>query len=51
MAKKKQRSLKKQEPGPKPETLKIEGDWQDAMGKAMQKNRPAQGWPKDQPKK
>lgn len=33
-------------PGPKPDILKIEGDWKDAMKKAMGKKKPASGWPK-----
>lgn len=34
--------------GPKPETLKIEGDWKDAIGRAMKRGKP----PKDpSPKK
>jgi hypothetical protein len=37
--------------GPKPETLAIEGNWKDAMKKALQKKRPAEGWPKPTPKK
>lgn len=32
--------------GPKPETLKLKGDWQKLMGKALAKKRPAKGWPK-----
>lgn len=36
-------------PGPKPDTLKIEGDWRDATKRALDKKRPAKGWPK--PKK
>ena len=32
--------------GPKPETLKIEGPWQKAVGKALKKKRPEKGWPK-----
>lgn len=35
-------------PGPKPEVLKIEGDWKDAIKKALGKKRPIGGWP--QPK-
>lgn len=37
--------------GPKPDTLKIEGDWQAAVGKALQKERPAEGWPDESKKK
>ena len=36
----------KKTPGPEPETLKIEGDWKDAMKKALPKKKPAEGWPK-----
>ena len=32
--------------GPKPETLKVEGDWQQAMKKALGKKKPNEGWPK-----
>lgn len=38
MAKKKRVAKKK--PGPKPETLKIEGDWKDAMKKALKRGKP-----------
>jgi hypothetical protein len=33
-------------PGPKPDTLKIDGDWRDAVKKSLEKKRPATGWPK-----
>jgi hypothetical protein len=33
--------------GPKPEVLKIEGNWKDAMRKLISKKRPVGGWPKD----
>jgi len=33
-------------PGPKPDTLKIEGDWQEAVKKSFQKKKPPGGWPK-----
>lgn len=33
-------------PGPKPDTLKIEGKWQDAVKKSLSKKKPAEGWPK-----
>jgi hypothetical protein len=36
---------KKKQPGPDPERLKIEGDWEDAVKKAMGKKRPKEGWP------
>ncbi len=31
--------------GPKPDRLKIDDDWRDAMGKAIKKERPKDGWP------
>jgi len=39
----------KQKPGPEADTIKIEGDWEDAAKRALGKKRPAKGWPK--PKK
>jgi hypothetical protein len=42
----KKKSRKKETPGPKPDMLKIEGDWKDAVKKSLQKKKPAQGWPK-----
>jgi hypothetical protein len=36
----------KAKPGPKPDILKIDGNWQDAVKKSLQKKKPAQGWPK-----
>jgi hypothetical protein len=32
--------------GPKPDLLKIEGDWRDAVKKSLAKKKPAAGWPK-----
>jgi hypothetical protein len=32
-------------PGPKPDTLKIKGKWQDAVKKSFTKKRPVDGWP------
>lgn len=32
-------------PGPDPERLKIDGDWEEAMKKAVGKDRPDGGWP------
>jgi len=37
---------KKSKPGPEEERLKLEGDWQDNIGKALKKKRPDGGWPK-----
>jgi hypothetical protein len=33
--------------GPKPDLLKIEGDWEDAVKKTLEKKKPASGWAKD----
>ena len=33
-------------PGPKPEVLKINGDWQEAVKKSLAKKKPKAGWPK-----
>ena len=38
-------SGKANKPGPKPETVKIEGDWEDAMDQALAKEKPQDGWP------
>jgi hypothetical protein len=37
--------------GPKPEMLKLEGPWEEAVAKALKKKRPEGGWPKPEPKK
>lgn len=39
----------KQKTGPKSQTVIIKEQWEDAVGKALQKKRPPEGWPK--PKK
>ena len=36
----------KRNPGPRPAHVKIEGDWEQAIGRALKKNRPKGGWPK-----
>lgn len=36
--------------GPVPDSLKVEGEWEQAVKKALAKKRPAEGWPKP-PKK
>lgn len=48
--------MKKQSPknkgrktGPKPDIVKIDGNWENAVWKALKKERPKEGWPK--PKK
>jgi len=37
---------KKETPGPKPDVLKIDKDWQEAIKQSLQKKKPAEGWPK-----
>ena len=37
-------ALNKQ-PGPKPDRLHIDGDWEEAVKKALKKKRPKEGWP------
>jgi hypothetical protein len=32
--------------GPVPVSLKIEGDWKDAVKKSLAKKKPVAGWPK-----
>ena len=36
----------KAKPGPKEDRLKLRGDWQMLVGKALEKKRPKKGWPK-----
>lgn len=33
-------------PGPDADRLKIEGDWEDAVKRALKKPQPIEGWPK-----
>jgi hypothetical protein len=40
MAKKKPSDGPKKKRGPKPQVLKIEGDWMDAIGRAMRAGKP-----------
>lgn len=39
----------KAKPSPKPDTLKLDVPWEDAVKTALQKTKPAGGWPKDDP--
>ena len=39
-------SEQKQQPGPKPDLLKIEGDWEEAVKKSLEKKKPEEGWPR-----
>jgi hypothetical protein len=43
---KKRATPKPEPPGPKPQYLKIEGDWREAVKRAIQKKKPQEGWPK-----
>ncbi len=36
----------KSKTGPKPDRVKIDKDWEDAVGDALKKERPTEGWPK-----
>jgi hypothetical protein len=36
--------------GPKPDKVKIEGNWEEAIDKALKKERPKNGWPKEEKK-
>ena len=31
--------------GPKPDVLKLEGDWRELMKQSLQKKKPKEGWP------
>jgi hypothetical protein len=37
----------KPKPGPKPEVLQIDGNWQDAVRRSFQPRNPAGAWPKE----
>jgi hypothetical protein len=37
---------KKKTPGPKPEIVRIEGNWREAVKKSLSIKKPANGWPK-----
>jgi hypothetical protein len=39
-------SKKKATPGPKPDRLKLKGNWKDLVKKSLSKKKPAEGWPK-----
>lgn len=46
MAKTKRPKGKSETPGPKPDVLKINGNWRDAVKKSLEKKKPTNGWPK-----
>jgi hypothetical protein len=39
---------KRQKRGPKPDKLQIDGDWQEALKKAVKKKKPENGWPEEE---
>jgi hypothetical protein len=46
--KKKTKQKKAKKPakrGPKPDILKLEGNWKDAVQKSLSKKKPPEGWP------
>jgi len=45
-AKKPKAKASESKPGPKPDLYKIDGNWEDAVKKSLQKKKPATGWPK-----
>lgn len=44
--KKSKRVANRSTSGPKPKVLKINGKWQDAVKKSLEKKKPPAGWPK-----
>jgi hypothetical protein len=46
MATKQRKPKMKEAPGPKPDVLKLDGNWKAAIKKSLEKKRPAGGWPK-----
>jgi hypothetical protein len=36
----------KSKSGPKPDVLKLEGDWKENIKKSLTKKKPPEGWPK-----
>ena len=41
----------KKKRGPKPDKLKINGDWEKALQKAVKKKKPEDGWPEEKNEK
>jgi len=46
MKKKSNMKPRKAKSGPKPERLRIDGDWKSAVATALRKPKPPEGWPK-----
>jgi hypothetical protein len=42
----KSKPLTKRKTGPKPQLLKIKGNWERAVTKSFKKKKPPEGWPK-----
>jgi hypothetical protein len=40
------KSKARAKPGPKPDILKLHGNWQSAIKKSLKKTKPPDGWPK-----
>jgi hypothetical protein len=40
------KTKKKETPGPKPDVLKIDGDWRESVKVSLRKEKPVKGWPK-----
>jgi hypothetical protein len=43
---KKSERAKPQKRGPKPDTVKIDENWKEAVKKSLKKKKPKEGWPK-----
>ncbi len=43
------KTKKRKTAGPKPKRIKLDKPWEKAVGEALKKERPAEGWP-DRPK-
>lgn len=43
----KEKDHKPKKTGPKPDRIKIDKPWEDAVNDALKKPRPKAGWPKD----
>jgi hypothetical protein len=41
---------RKNKPGPKADHLKLEGNWEEVVKKAIRKKKPEEGWPGEQEK-
>lgn len=46
----KKKDDKKRKSGPEPERVKADKPWEEAVGDALKKKRPKEGWPKEREK-